>query len=236
MNENKEPETTEELTLTSVPEVITPVNNTDLGIDELIEKIDLLAQNENPYTVSKEAEELKSIFYIKLKTENKEEETNSTEGESTAGTPTEERILHPLEVKFKLAYGNYKKIKFEFRKKRGQKEDQNFKTKRKIIEDIDKLTQEDESIKKTFEHFKTLQEQWKNTGHVPQTENNNLWQSYHHHVELFYDYIKLNNDLRDLDFTRNLEEKTKICEKAEALANAKSFNKMHDTLQELHEN
>ena len=218
MNENKEQETTEELTLTSVLEVITPENNTDLGIDELIEKIDLLAQNKNPYTVSKEVEELKSIFYIKLKAKNKEggkEKTNSTEGESAVDILTEEKTLHPLEIKFKLAYSNYKKIKFEFRKKRTQEEDRNLKTKRKIIEDIDKLTQEDESIKKTFEHFKILQEQWKNTGHVPQTENNNLWQSYHHHVELFYDYIKLNNDLRDLDFIRNLEEKTKICKKAE---------------------
>ena len=238
MSENKEEEITGELTLTSVSKVITPVNNTDLGIDKLIEKIDLLAQNENPYAVSKEVEELKSIFYIKLKTENKEEEkekANSTEGESAADILAEEKTLHPLEIKFKLAYGNYKKIKFEFRKKRAQEEDQNLKTKKKVIEDIDKLTQEDESIKKTFEHFKILQEQWKNTGHVPQTENNNLWQSYHHHVELFYDYIKLNNDLRDLDFTRNLEEKTEICKKAEALVNAKSFNKMHDTLQELHE-
>ncbi len=227
MNENKVQEITEDLLLTPVSEVITPVNNTDLGIDELIEKINLLAQYKKPYTVSKEVEELKSIFYIKLKAKNKEEEkekTNSTEEESTTDTVTQEKTLHPLEIKFKLAYGNYKKIKFEFRKK-----------KRKIIEDIDKLTQEDESIKKTFEHFKILQEQWKNTGHVPQTENNNLWQSYHHHVELFYDYIKLNNDLRDLDFTRNLEEKTEICKKAEALVNAKSFNKMHDTLQELHE-
>ncbi|HIG08304.1 MAG TPA: DUF349 domain-containing protein, partial [Alphaproteobacteria bacterium] len=238
MNENKVQEITEDLLLTPVSEVITPVNNTDLGIDELIEKINLLAQYKKPYTVSKEVEELKSIFYIKLKAKNKEEEkekTNSTEGESAVDILTEEKTLHPLEIKFKLAYSNYKKIKFEFRKKRAQEEDRNLKTKRKIIEDIDKLTQEDESIKKTFEHFKILQEQWKNTGHVPQTENNNLWQSYHHHVELFYDYIKLNNDLRDLDFTRNLEEKTEICKKAEALVNAKSFNKMHDTLQELHE-
>lgn len=245
MNKNKVQEITEDSLLRPVSEAITPVNNIDLGLDELIEKIDLLAQNKNPYTVSKEMEELKSIFYLKLKAENKEEdekeeseedkeETNSTE-EGTIDTLTKKKILHPLEIKFKLAYGNYKKIKFEFRKERAQEEGRNLKTKRKIIEDIDKLTQEDESIKKTFEHFKILQEQWRNVGHVPQTENNNLWQSYHHHVELFYDYIKLNNDLRDLDFTRNLEEKTKICEKAEALVNAKSFNKMHDTLQELHE-
>ena len=104
-----------------------------------------------------------------------------------------------------------------------------------IIEDIDNITKEEESIKKTFEQFRTLQEKWKNTGHVPASHSNNLWQSYHHHVELFYDFIKLNNDLRDLDFTRNLEEKIAICEKTEALVNEKSLNKMNDSLQELHE-
>ena len=239
MNENKEQEITENSTTTPVVEETSPVNNADLSIDELIEKIDLLSDNENPYSVSKEIEELKSIFYLKLKSETKveKEETVSatdTEGESEEVT-TEEKTLHPQEIKFKQIYGKYKKIKFEFRKNREKQEEENLKIKRTIIEDIDKLTQEDESIEKTFEHFRILQEQWKNTGHVPQTENNNLWQSYHHHVELFYDYIKLNNDLRDLDFKRNLEEKTAIYEKAEALLNEKSFNKMHESLQELHE-
>ena len=79
-------------------------------------------------------------------------------------------------------------------------------------------------MKKTFEHFRILQEQWKNTGYVPQNESNNLWQSYHHHVELFYDFIRLNNDLRDLDFKRNLEAKTEIIKKAEDLLNEKSLN------------
>jgi len=240
VNENKEQETTDNSTLTPATEELTPVNNADLSIDELISKIDLLAENENPYTVSKEVEVLKSIFYLKLKSETKvekEEEKiiDSTEEETSEESPKEERTLHPHEIKFKQAYGKYKKIKFEYRKNREKEEEENLKIKKTIIEDIDKLTEEDESIKKTFEHFRILQEQWKNTGHVPQTENNGLWQSYHHHVELFYDYIKLNNDLRDLDFKRNLEEKTAICEKAEALLNEKSFNKMHDNLQELHE-
>ncbi len=239
MNENKEQEITENSTTTPVVEENSPVNNAALSIDELIAKIDLLSDNENPYSVSKEIEELKSIFYLKLKYETKveKEETETVtdkEGENEEAT-TEEKTLHPQEIKFKQIYGKYKKIKFEFRKNREKQEEENLKIKRIIIEDIDKLTQEDESIKKTFEHFRILQEQWKNTGHVPQTENNNLWQSYHHHVELFYDYIKLNNDLRDLDFKRNLEEKTAIYEKAEALLNEKSFNKMHESLQELHE-
>jgi hypothetical protein len=239
VNENKEQEITEEVTETKATEELT-VNN-DLGMEQVIEKIDLLAQDEKPYLVSKEVEELKSIFYIKLKEQIKTQEVitlkeeTSTEQEGTSEDEKVENKLHPLEIKFKKSYGKFKKVKFEYRKKRDEQEVNNLKTKQQIIADIDKLTQEDESIKKTFEHFRILQEQWKNTGHVPQTENNNLWQSYHHHVELFYDYIKLNNDLRDLDFTRNLEEKNTICKKAEALLNENSFNKMHSTLQELHE-
>jgi len=239
VNENKEQEITEEVTENKATEELT-VNN-DLGMEQVIEKIDLLAQDEKPYLVSKEVEELKSIFYIKLKEQIKTQEVitlkeeTSTEQEGTSEDEKVENKLHPLEIKFKKSYGKFKKVKFEYRKKRDEQEVNNLKTKQQIIADIDKLTQEDESIKKTFEHFRILQEQWKNTGHVPQTENNNLWQSYHHHVELFYDYIKLNNDLRDLDFTRNLEEKNTICKKAEALLNENSFNKMHSTLQELHE-
>ncbi|MBT3611635.1 MAG: DUF349 domain-containing protein [Flavobacteriales bacterium] len=240
MNEKKEKEITEEVATTKPLENST-ANNTDLEIKKVIEKIDLLSQNDNPYLVSKEIEELKSIFYIKLKEKIKTQEIiilekiPTTEQDESSQEKSNENTLHPLEINFKTIYRKFKKLKFEYRKKRDRQEVDNFKTKQQIIADIDKLTQEDESIKKTFEHFRILQKQWENTGHVPQSEKNNLWQSYHHHVELFYDYIKLNNDLRDLDFTRNLEEKTAIYEKAEALLNEKSFNKVNNTLQELHE-
>ena len=80
--------------------------------------------------------------------------------------------------------------KSNFRKERDAEEQKNLKIKMQIIEDIDNLTKEEESIKKTFEQFRILQDKWKNTGYVPASHNNNLWQSYHHHVELFYDFIK----------------------------------------------
>jgi len=240
VNENKEQKLTEEVSTPTTE--TTTINNSELSMEELIIRIDELSENINPYSVSKEIEEIKSLFYSKLKTEQKEEGAQIADEivdvvELSENTEVKEvkKPLHPLEVKFKQSFGNYKKIKFEYRKQRDEEEKKNLKTKQQIIADIDKLTQEDESIKKTFEHFRILQEQWRNTGHVPQTENNNLWQSYHHHVELFYDFIKLNNDLRDLDFKRNLEEKTAIIEKAEALLDEKSLNTMHGSLQELHE-
>ena len=240
MNKNKEQDLTEVVT-TATGDTIS-INNTKLSMEELIKRIDDLSENINPYSVSKEIEEIKSLFYSKLKMEQKEEKTQTEEQildlvdqpENTESMEVK-KTLHPLELKFKKSFSNYKKVKFEYRKQREKEEKKNLKTKQQIISDIDKLTKEDESIKKTFEHFRILQEQWRKTGHVPQNENNNLWQSYHHHVELFYDFIKLNNDLRDLDFKRNLEEKTAIIEKAEALLGEKSLNTMHDSLQELHE-
>ena len=171
-------------------------------MDQLIARISLLSENDNPYTVSKEIEEIKSIFYIKLKLEKEEKTTPKAIEEQKENT---KKASHPLEVKFKAVLSAYRKIKSKFRKHKEKEEKINLKTKRQIIEDIDALSKEEESIKITFEKFRALQEKWKNTGHVPLTKNNHLWQSYHHHVELFYDFIKLNNDLRDLDFKRNLE-------------------------------
>jgi len=73
VNEKKEKEIIEEVVITT-PSQDSTVNNTDLEIEQVIEKIDLLSQNENPYLVSKEIEELKSIFYIKLKEKTKTQE------------------------------------------------------------------------------------------------------------------------------------------------------------------
>ncbi len=205
---------------------------TEMSIEKLIVQMNQFSENDNIFSISKKAEEVRAIFYQKLKQPSKEDTVKEIdESEAEKKKPT----LHPLEVEFRKAYNKLKKEKTKARKKKEQKEEGNLQIKKQIIEDIDKLTNQEESLKKTFEQFRILQEKWRKTGHVPIAQNSSLWQSYHHHVELFYDYIKINNDLRDLDFKRNLEEKTKICEKAEALINEKSLNKMHDNLQELHE-
>ena len=231
--ENQKEEISTELnSIDNIRKEVDNFDNNKLSMNELIERISLLSKNENPYNVSKEIEEIKSIFYIKIQVENK----NNLQAESSESQ--EENIkkeLHPLETKFKDTFNAYRKIKAEFRKNKEAEEKKNLKIKKQIIEDIDTLSKEEESIKITFEKFRELQKKWKNTGYVPIAENNHIWQSYHHHVELFYDFIKLNNDLRDLDFKRNLAEKKEICKKAESLLEEESFDKSHKNLQELHE-
>ena len=228
MKKNMEKETSKELNQNK--KINLDLNTVDL--DTLIVEIEKLSLNQNPYSVHKEIENIKSIFYKRIISEKSDIKTldNTNEDALFNNSP-----LNPLEVKFKKVFRNYQKIKYNYRKEKEKEENKNLQIKSQIIKEIDLLTQEEESMKKTFERFRDLQNKWRNTGYVPANRSTDLWHSYHHHVELFYDYIKLNKDLRDLDFKRNLEEKELICKKAENLLKEESLNKMHNQLQELHE-
>jgi hypothetical protein len=115
-----------------------------------------------------------------------------------------------------------------------QEKDDNLKEKYKIIEEIEDLINKEESINKTFQEFRDLQQRWRDIGLVPQNQVKNLWENYNHHVEKFYDYIKINKELRDLDLKKNLELKIELCEKAEALLLEDSITKAFKVLQEYH--
>ena len=235
-------ETQEVLGENTIPEnnqVQEPVNKTidlsSLSMEELITKLENLCEIQNPYSVSKKSEEIKTLFYKSLKSENNIEDISEEDSDEDSDEDEEKKTLHPLEVKFKNVNNKFRKIKSDYRKNREKEENKNLIIKENIISDIDKLSKEEESLKVTFEKFKDYQNKWNNTGRVPITKSNDLWQNYHHHVELFYDYIKINKELRDLDFKRNLEQKTIICEKSEKLSNDKSINTAFNSLQELHE-
>ena len=74
-----------------------------------------------------------------------------------------------------------------------------------IIEELKNLVNSNETLKKTYDEFRALQDKWKEIGQVPMTEVSNLWNSYHFFVEKFYDKVKINRELRDLDLKKNLE-------------------------------
>ncbi len=104
-----------------------------------------------------------------------------------------------------------------------------------IIDKIKELLERAEDVNSTFPAFRELQNEWKSITDVPQDKAKELWDSYQLYVEKFYDYIKINNEFRDLDFKKNLELKTKLCEKAEALVNEPNIVTAFKELQKLHE-
>ena len=185
------------------------------SIDDILVQIEKYTQSTNLLSVSKDIESLKALFYIKLK---------SLDDESSE-----------IEKEFKKIYNKYRKERNSIRKKTEEDEKRNLKIKEDIISEIKDLTLNIEIKKETYNKFKELQKKWRETGHVNIRYKNEIWQNYNHFVEVFYDYLRLNNDLRDLDFKKNYKLKIELCEHAESLINEKSLNKMHEELQKLHD-
>ncbi len=141
----------------------------------------------------------------------------------------------PYENDIRELIKKYRQVKFEQAKKMEAEKEINLKKKYAIIEDIKNLLNTEESINKTFQEFRELQKQWYELGPVPQAKMKDLWDTYHFHVENFYDYIKINKELRDLDLKKNLEMKINLCEKAEELLLETSVFRSFNTLQKFHE-
>ena len=140
-----------------------------------------------------------------------------------------------LELKFNDALHTFKDNKEKFLENLEKEKQQNLETKRGIIEDLRVLVENETNLKVLNDKFKELQEKWKSVGPVPQNESNNLWQNYHFFVEKFFDILRINKELKYLDLKKNLEQKLKLCEQAEALMLVESINQAFSALQDLHD-
>ena len=112
---------------------------------------------------------------------------------------------------------------------------ENLAKKQAILDELKEIIASDDSLKKTYDDFRGLQDRWKEIGPVPAAENSNLWNNYHFLVEKFFDKVRIGRELRDLDMKKNLDAKIELCEKAEELLDEKSITKAFKALQKLHE-
>jgi hypothetical protein len=152
-----------------------------------------------------------------------------------------ETVPHPvtgadeLDKRFDDLFGIYKANKVRFLEEQEKLKKENLKKKLLILEDLRHLINSEEALKKTYDEFKVLQEKWKEIGMVPRSEINNLWQNYHFLVEKFFEKVKLNKELKDLDLRKNLEAKIELCEKTEELLLETSILRSFKKLQKYHE-
>lgn len=151
---------------------------------------------------------------------------------------TEDSFQHiedPLEQRFNEAFGIFKANRAKMNEDLEKQKMDNLVKKQEILEELKAIIASDETLKKTYDDFRTLQDRWKEIGPVPATENSNLWNTYHFLVEQFFDKVRIGRELRDLDMKKNLESKIELCEKAEELLDEKSMTKAFKALQKLHE-
>ena len=195
--------------------VLPPVDYSGYSKNDLVDTLSLIIENRPPSEIRNDVDRIKVLFYKKLKAEAEERKTKFLEA---GGKIEEYRIwVDPLEAQVKHLLEKFREKKSDYNKVQEAEKYENLKKKYDIIDKIKELVNREESINKTFHEFRSLQNEWHSIGVVPQSSLKDLWENYHHHVEIFYDYIKINKELRDLDLKKNLEAKVKLCEKAEEL-------------------
>ncbi len=146
-----------------------------------------------------------------------------------------EHVEDPLEIRFRSAFNIFKDNKAKYNEVLEEQKVANLQQKVAILEELKQLIASEETLKKTYDEFRALQDKWKEIGQVPATEMTNLWNNYHFLIEKFYDKVKINRELRDLDLKKNLEAKIELCEKTEELLLEKSVTKAFKLLQKYHD-
>ncbi len=154
------------------------------------------------------------------------------EGEAKEELPAEQ---DELDIRFNEIFTVFRANKARHTEEQEKIKGENLKNKQHILEELKILISSEETLKKTYDEFKHLQERWKNIGMVPRGEINNLWQNYHFLVEKFFEKVKLNKELKDLDLKKNLEAKIALCEHTEELLLETSLLKSFKKLQKYHE-
>jgi Domain of Unknown Function (DUF349) len=192
-----------------------PVDYSGYSKHDLVETLSLLIENRPPAEIRDDVDRIKALFYKKLKQESDERKNKFL---ADGGKIEEYRAwVDPDDARVKHILEKYREKRTDYNKIQEAEKYDNLKKKYDIIDQIKDLVNREESINKTFHDFRALQNEWHSIGVVPQTALKDLWENYHHYVEIFYDYIKINKELRDLDLKKNLELKVSLCEKAEEL-------------------
>ncbi len=199
--------------------------------EEVIERLKEIASNEET-PQKEEIDLLKSAFYRLHLAEREAEQKAFIEA---GGAPEDYKAL-PSESEqiFKAELSLIKEKRAKYLLKLEEEKKENLTKKLAIIEAIKEISTSPDVANKSYNHFKELQQQWKEIKAVPADKANDLWRNYHLYTEQFYDLLKLNNEAREYDFKKNLELKTKLCELAEALNNEKDVISASAKLQELH--
>ncbi len=202
-----------------------------MNMDELIQELEHLLKTQKVQAIKNHVDTIKYEFDLKfqeLLEEKKEEFINE------GGNEIDFHFSSPLKTRFNKIYKEYKEKRHQYYKNLEQTLKANLAKRLEIIEELKGLINVEENINTTYKHFKEIQDRWRNAGPIPRVNYNDVWRTYHHHVERFYDFLDLNRDLRDLDFKRNLEEKEKLIERAKALLDEEDVMKAFRELQMLH--
>ncbi len=202
-----------------------------MSMENLTGELQKLVRNEKIQSIKKHVDAIKSEFDQKFDDflEGKKEKFIES-----GGNEIDFRYNSNTKTQFNAVYKDYREKRNQYYQNLEKNLKENLSVRLAIIEELKGLTSVEEDMGSTYKAFKDLQGKWRNAGPIPRDSYNNVWRTYRHHTEIFYDFLHLNREMRDLDFKRNLEEKEKLVQRAEALAQEPDLNRVFRELQALH--
>lgn len=214
-------------------EVDVSVEISELSKQELCDRLKALLDSEDIIRIKSEVEAIKQSFYKKSKAETDQQRVEfvAKGGNELDFIP----VPTELEDEFKELLNEYRNRKSKYNAQQEKEKDSNLLKKNHIIEQMKQLIESKEDVSANIAVFRQFQQDWKKTGPVPATAVNELWRQYNQYQEAFWDLIKINNELREYDFKKNLEAKNKLIETAESLDAETDVVSAFRQLQKLHE-
>lgn len=203
----------------------------EMNIDALGEELERLLKDHKVKEIRQHVRDIKAEFDLKF---GEEREAKKKEFLEAGGNIIDFSYSTPSEKKFLKHYFDYKERRDNYYKKVRRNLQENLERRLAIIEELKAITGVGTDMNANFNEFKKIQEQWRKAGPVPQNDYKDTWNTYHHHVERFYDFLHLDREFRELDYKHNLEQKLKMIDRAEELAQEKDINRAFRELQNLH--
>ena len=203
-----------------------------LSREEIVETLKKLV--EGPVEeVKEEVDELKQAYYKQKKLEIEEAKSAFV----AAGNPESDFVPAPdeLEETLKSLLSVFREKKAEYTASLEKQKEENLARKQQILDEMKAITADSDNINKQYTRFQELQQAFKEPCELPSSAVSGLWKSFQACVENFYDLLKINKELRDYDFKKNLEQKTALCEAAEALLTNDDVVSAFKQLQLLHD-
>ena len=202
-----------------------------MSMPELVKELSSLLKNEKVQHIKDHVQEIKSEFDAKFEEEMEQKKEDFLE---EGGNIIDFHYSSPIKKEFNSIYFDYKEKRNNHYQQLKNNLQKNLEERLAIIEELKGMIGSGADMGANFSQFKELQERWKKAGPVPRDQYKMVWNTYHHHVENFYDFLHLDREFRDMDFKHNLEQKLKMIARAEELAEETNINRAFRELQMLH--
>jgi len=213
-------------------EEVPEIDYSSLSKEQLVEQLEKL-MTLPVESVKDRVAQIKGVFFAIRKEEISKEKAAFIEkgNNEEAFVAVEDEV----EQKIKELLGEFKEKRAEFNAEQEAVKQSNLEAKKKIIDEIKTISQDTDNINRQFAHVQQLQQEFKAIGEVPSTSTTDIWKDYQKAIENFYDLLKINKELRDYDFKKNLEIKQQLCDTAEGLDEESDVISAFKKLQALHD-